>query len=155
MDRLTFDGNFCDIARCQELPCPYDGSCSQKKVWERLKEYEDSGISPQAYRQAREIEEGLSDVGYSISRMVELMKADKDGKLIVLPCKREDELWTYCTYPSTSVYSFVVSDISWLNGRLMLNTSRCGVLDAREIGKTVFLTRKEAVNALESRKSTE
>lgn len=22
MDRLTFDGNFCDIAQCRELPCP-------------------------------------------------------------------------------------------------------------------------------------
>lgn len=41
MERLTFEGNFCDIAMCQENPCPYNGSCSQKKTWERLKEYED------------------------------------------------------------------------------------------------------------------
>ena len=44
MDRLTFDGNFCDIAMCQETPggsfCE-DGYCSQRKVWERLKQYED------------------------------------------------------------------------------------------------------------------
>ena len=44
-DRLTFDGNFCDIAQCREERwgkyCP-DGSCSQRKVWERLKQYEDS-----------------------------------------------------------------------------------------------------------------
>ena len=45
-ERLTFDGNFCDIAQCRETRwgkhCP-DGACSQRKVWERLKEYEDSG----------------------------------------------------------------------------------------------------------------
>lgn len=44
-DRLTFDGNFCDIAKCREerwgKHCP-DGACSQRKVWERLKEYEDA-----------------------------------------------------------------------------------------------------------------
>lgn len=44
MGRLTFDGLFCDIAKCKETPggtfCE-NGSCSQRKVWERLKEYED------------------------------------------------------------------------------------------------------------------
>lgn len=44
MGRLTFDGLFCDIAKCNETPggtfCE-KGSCSQRKVWERLKEYED------------------------------------------------------------------------------------------------------------------
>lgn len=36
MERLTFDGNFCDIAQCKEFPCPYNGSCSQREVWEKL-----------------------------------------------------------------------------------------------------------------------
>ena len=44
-ERLTFEGNFCEIARCKETRwgkyCP-DGACSQRKVWERLKHYEDS-----------------------------------------------------------------------------------------------------------------
>lgn len=84
MERLTFEGNFCDIAQCRELPCPYNGSCTQKQVWERLKAYEDTGLSPQACAEAREIEETLSGCDYSISRMVELMKADKEGRLVVL-----------------------------------------------------------------------
>ena len=46
MERLTFDGNFCDIAQCWELPCPYNGACSQRKVWERLKAYENIGLEP-------------------------------------------------------------------------------------------------------------
>ncbi len=49
MDRLTFDGRFCDIAQCTETPggsfCE-DGYCSQRKVWERLKQYEDTGYTP-------------------------------------------------------------------------------------------------------------
>lgn len=37
MERLTFEGNFCDIAQCRELPCPYNGACSQRKVYDRLR----------------------------------------------------------------------------------------------------------------------
>ena len=48
-ERLTFDCNFCEIARCRETRwgkhCP-DGACSQRKVWERLKKYEDSDAVP-------------------------------------------------------------------------------------------------------------
>ena len=86
MERLTFEGNFCDIAQCNELPCKYDGNCSQKQVWERLKAYEDAGLSPQACAEAREIEKTLSGYDYSISRMVELMKADVEGRVLILPC---------------------------------------------------------------------
>lgn len=50
MERITFEGNFCDIAMCMETPggsfCE-DGACSQRKVWERLKQYEDTGLSPE------------------------------------------------------------------------------------------------------------
>ena len=47
MERLTFEGNFCDIAQCKEIPCPYNGECSQRKVWERLKQYEGTGYTPE------------------------------------------------------------------------------------------------------------
>lgn len=150
MERLTFDGNFCDIAQCRELSCPYSTACMQRQVWERLKQYEDSGLSPIACEEARKIEDGLSEHDYSIARMVELMQADKAGRVVVLPCKAGDELWTFYNYPDEQVCSFTVTDISTLNGRTMLNTSRYGVIDARDVGKTVFLTREEAVEALEA-----
>lgn len=45
MERLTFDGLFCDIAKCDSTPggtfCE-SGACTQRRVWERLKEYEDA-----------------------------------------------------------------------------------------------------------------
>ena len=44
MKRLTFEGNFCDIAMCGEVQggsfCE-DGVCSQRKIWEQLKKIED------------------------------------------------------------------------------------------------------------------
>lgn len=57
MERLTFEGNFCDIARCEDTPggsfCEY-GYCDQRRVWERLKAYEDIGTVEEfaAYKQA-------------------------------------------------------------------------------------------------------
>ena len=64
MDRLTFEGNFCDIAMCRETPggsfCE-DGYCSQRKVWERLKAYEDIGLDPE------EIKEILNAVNGGLS----------------------------------------------------------------------------------------
>lgn len=46
MERLTFEGNFCDIAKCEVTPggsfCEY-GYCDRRRVWERLKACEDIG----------------------------------------------------------------------------------------------------------------
>lgn len=144
MERLTFEGNFCDIAQCRELPCPYDGNCTQKQVWERLKAYEDSRLSPQACAEAREIEETLSGYDYSISRMVELMKADKDGRVVVLPCKVGDVLYSAESAPVIPLHVMEVAIYLALEGEDGGDYERIS-----NIGKTVFLTREEAEKALQ------
>ena len=146
MERLTFEGNFCEIARCKEVKCPYDTDCSQKQVWERLKQYEDSKISPEDAANLHAILR-LGD-GMTLMRLRELAVADQEGRVVVLPCKRGDELWTYCNHPVKRVYSFTVSDVSTLNGRTVLNTYGFGTIRPEDIGRTVFLTREEAEKAL-------
>ena len=93
--------------------------------------------------------EEIAELCGGFDRLRELAEADKDGRVVVLPCKVGDGLWTFCSHPVEQVYSFTVTDISTLNGRTLLNTSRCGVMDARDVGKTVFLTREEAKKALQ------
>ena len=156
MERLTFEGNFCDISQCREPPCQHDGNCSQKQVWERLRAYEDSGLSPQACAQSREIEEGLSAVDYSISRMVELMKADKDGRVVILPCKAGDMLYevtnrkTISEYCATAIcVTFGGIFIEWEIRKGFAGRSASGIVVATAIGKTVFLSREEAEKALQ------
>lgn len=83
------------------------------------------------------------------NRLRELAEADKDGHVVVLPCRQGDELWTYCNHPVKRVYSFTVSDVSTLNGRTVLNTLGLGTIRPEDIGKTVFLTREEAEKALQ------
>lgn len=161
MERLTFDGNFCDISRCRELhTCPYT-ACTQRQVWEKLKAYEDLGLEPEEYKRALSadimVRVAAGALGVAADRLLELAEAEKDGRLIVLPCKPGDLLWTFRSYPVEQVYSFQVcsftaTDIRTPNGRTMMNTSRCGVIDVLAVGKTVFLTREEAEKALEAMK---
>ena len=156
MERLTFDGNFCDVAQCLELPCPYNNNnCTQRQVWERLKQYEDSGLSPIACEEARKIEDGLSEHDYSIARMVELMQADKDGRVVVLPCKVGDTVWMYgedfgTVLPYTIDLISLVDKVCGYSANCNHNGELLDGIDFEDgdIGKTVFLTREEAETAL-------
>ena len=89
MERLTFEGNFCDIARCKEVKCPYDTDCSQKQVWERLKAYEDSKLSPEDAANLHAILR-LGD-GMTLMRLRELAVADQEGRVIVLKKENANE----------------------------------------------------------------
>lgn len=153
MERLTFEGNFCDIAQCQELPCPYNGSCTQRKVWERLKQFEDKCESPEVLAKAMDMEEILGDKYYSVDRMLELLKADKDGRLVMPPCKVGDTVWAILgdkKYACKCMVEFV--NIGSLGTIIVL----CKVAGLREqygvtaasFGKTVFLAKDEAEKAL-------
>ena len=163
MERLTFEGNFCDIAQCRELPCPYNSSCSQKEVWERLKAYEDTGLEPEEVLPKDKADEialklmRLADLESlcRYTRLRELAEADKDGRVVVLPCK-----------PGDTMYSiFGAEVIEKTVGRVIINgyTSPriwvdldCSFLSSVTkrwdlgIGKDFFLTREEAEKALEA-----
>ena len=72
-ERLTFEGDFCEIARCKETRwgkyCP-DGACSQRKVWERLKEYEDTTMSPNDVREYKKFEDELIASGKTFNDLL-------------------------------------------------------------------------------------
>ena len=165
MERLTFEGNFCDIAQCRELPCPYNDACSQRKAWERLKAYEDTGLTPEEVLPKDKADEialklmRLADLESicSYTRLRELAEADKDGRLVVLPCKVGDIVWANLDgmrHPRKCVIEFVnigshvttivFSTVDGLREQYGVNPS--------SFGKTVFLTREEAEKALEAMK---
>lgn len=94
MNRLTFEGNFCDIAMCQETPggsfCE-DEYCYQRKVWERLKQYEDTGLEPEDVSdlalkvKTMETIESMYDGLGNPAHLREMVQAEQDGRLVVLP----------------------------------------------------------------------
>lgn len=79
MERLTFDGEFCDISMCrEELGGPFceEGYCSQRRVWERLKSIED-----------------ILGGDYNLDRFRELVQADREGRCVVTELAPGDEVW--------------------------------------------------------------
>ena len=93
MERLTFEGTFCDIALCGYQTCPYKDGCSQKQVWERLKAYEDTGLSPEKVSWMKEVIEAAFDNDTSrIERAHNLHVADKEGRVTILPCRGDADI---------------------------------------------------------------
>lgn len=168
MERLTFEGNFCDIAQCRELPCPYNGSCSQRKAWERLKAYENTGLTPERCAEfARADAEGryivMRDAEQEgVARLRELAEADKDGRLVVTPCKVGEKLLVIGRDNVPREMALEAPDIRTVctdEDNLCMSTCNrkpdgfCAYRlrnDGADVGKSVFLTREEAEKALEA-----
>lgn len=98
---------------------------------------------------------------YDLSRLRELVKADRNGRCVVLPCKLHDKVFFIengCV-KETEVDSFH----NWTSGRWKISTHTDRMfdhwkgyeIDFSGIGKTVFLTRKAAEAALKERKKDE
>lgn len=168
MKRLTFDGNFCDIAQCKEFPCPYNGSCSQREVWEKLKAYEATGLEPEMCANYKTFEDEAISKGVPFKRIVALMEADRAGLLVVLPCEDWLEVvfgdqvlfWgidkDYAEQPIREISLDDADRIGWYDGYktvFLKGTDENGEaweFYPEEIGKTVFLTREAAEAALEA-----
>ena len=145
--------------------CNVDMDCidcpSFDRLVERLAAYEDSGLTPDefhAYWVFLEDLIGEQKVGEALDNFRQLVKADKDGRLVVLPCKVGDRLYEVTGRKTISVYKvkairvelfslFIEWDI--VEGFVWQSLSG---INAGEIGKTVFLTREEAEKALEAMK---
>ena len=141
-----------------------DGSASQPtdlkwaEALDRLAAYEDTGLTPEQCENAKDIiESAFSDDTSKAERIRELLKADRDGRLVVLPCKVGDRLYEVTGRKTISVYKvrairvelfglFIEWDI--VEGFVWQSLSG---INAGEIGKTVFLTYEEAEKALKTK----
>lgn len=143
--------------------CNVDMDCidcpSFDRLVERLAAYEDTGLTPEDCARAAEIDDILLDEYYPSGRMRELIKADKAGRLVVLPCKVGGEV--YSTLDDLGRLHQCRATYVLLNEKPYLNTVALEPVDYEgsqygasfgAFGKTVFLTREEAEKALEAMK---
>ena len=129
----------------------------------RLAAYEDSGCAPEEVLPKDKADEialklmRLADLESlcSYTRLRELTEADRDGRVVVLPCKVGDMLYEVTGLKTISVYKVKSIRvelfglfIDWDIKEGFVWQSLAGV-SAGEIGETVFLTREEAEKALE------
>lgn len=161
MERLTFDGKFCDISMCRFVPggsfCE-DGDCSQRQVWERLKQYEDTGLEPEDIRRAFDEDAVLKlaggVLGLEPDRLRDLVQADREGRCVVLPCKVGDAIYMptgirHCKitgYEEDECDGFHIASDGVLQIKAKCWTGNHGTYGVP--GKTVFLTREEVEAAL-------
>lgn len=136
------------MADCTALYC-------RNRLLDRLVEYEDTGLTPEQCENAKVIiESAFSNDTSKAERIRALLKADKDGQLVVLPCKVGDRLYEVTGRKTISVYKVRAIRvelfglfIEWDIVEGFVWQSLAGI-NAEEIGKTVFLTREEAEEAL-------
>lgn len=110
-----------------------------------LAAYEDTGLTPESVEalklsmMGKAIAEIKEFNGLPVDRLRELAEADKDGRVVVLPCKVGDTVYV----------------ISWrLNGRHEIEERVFSLtyFDPAKYGKDYFLSREEAEKALEAMK---
>ena len=149
-----------------QIPCEVEPA-GVREMMDRLAAYEETGLTPEEVLPKKMADEiamkllRLADLESfaPYERLRELAEADKDGRLVVLPCKVGDMLYEVTGRKTISVYKvkairvelfslFIEWDIvegfvwQYLNG-----------INANEIGKIVFLTREEAEKALEGKRN--
>ena len=84
-------------------------------------------------------------------RLKELIEADKDGRVVVLPCKVGDTLFRVF---AGEIFEHRVGSMKYfaIQGRWDIETYPFCPYVESSIGKTIFLTREEAEKALEAMK---
>ena len=121
------------------------------KLLLRLAAYEDTGLTPE---EVSELVKDWSDlctiIGEcgGIDRLRELAEADRDGRVVVLPCKVGDKLYRVF---AGEIFEHRVGSMKYfaIQGRWDIETYPFCPCVESSIGKTVFLSREEAEKALQ------
>lgn len=139
---------------------------------DRLAAYEEAELTPEEIDMDHEAAEQLRYLcrNFDLDRLEKLAEADKEGRLVVLPCKDWLEVvfgdqvlfWgidkDYVEQPIREISVDDAERIGWYDGYktvYLKGTDENGEaweFYPEEIGKTVFLTREEAEKALEAMK---
>ena len=136
----------------------YTAAWSYAELRGRLMQYEDTGLEPAMCANYKTFEDEAISKGVPFKRIVALMEADRDGRLVVPPCKAGDTVYEVTSRKTISEYrvkairvELFCTFIEWDIVAGFVDKSIFGV-PVDEIGKTVFLTREEAEKALEAKK---
>lgn len=134
------------------------GNCAmnckwEEAAWSRLAAYEDTGLEPEAIETvklalaAKHMVDLETLNNTPISRLVELAEADKDGQLVVQPCKVGDKLYRVF---AGEILEHRVGSMKYfaIQKRWDIETYPFCPCVESSIGKTIFLTREEAEKSL-------
>lgn len=122
-----------------------------RKLYSALAAYENTGLTPEQCETAKVIIESVfSDDTSKAERIRELLTADKDGRLVALPCKVGDTIY-HISKVRTSHFEddkIIIDD----EGRWKIYEMPFALIHLSYIGKSYFLAHEEAEKALEAMK---
>lgn len=176
MERLTkhskqtsHENGICCTHFCGPECIEVGGNCAmnckwEEAAWSRLAAYEDTGVTPEEVsaliKDWSDLCTTIGECG-GIDRLRELAEADRDGRVVVLPVKP-------VLTPIISSMLYIIDDGDIYEDALyeaVVGMSESGktnvgyttlsdlmIFEQADIGKTVFLTREAAEEALEAMK---
>ena len=142
---------------------------------DELKEYRDTGLSPERVAELAEAERErdvnpemktaydekgmpyfIEAEGSEAKHIIDLLQAESDGRLVVLPCSFDSSIYRI----NEKGDKFFGPTIEWgidsftvYPDEVVINDDSDNAIKANEIGMTVFLTQEEAETALERREA--
>lgn len=106
---------------------------------------------PALVHRLAKIENILGD-NYDLDRLRELVEADNDGRCVVLPCKIDDDVYINLFGRTLDATVISISELaSTPTYKAMYGIRLCYIFKADDVGRTVFLTREAAEEALKAR----
>ena len=155
MERLTYRPKDPYISKSSGDLIEAYSDADIRGIINRLAAYEDTGLTPAEIKSMQgEHFTGL-EMAKLHSALMELKKyqeADKDGRLVVRPCKVGDTLFRVF---AGEILEHKVGNMRYLaiQGRWDIDTTPfCSYVES-SIGKTIFLTREKAEKALEGKRN--
>ena len=149
MKRLTYDfcigGNHCwqvkgaDNLECREVcQCQEDKGCKGCPI-------------AKAFDRLAAIEDILGDE-YDLDELREMVQAKREGRCVVLPCKIDDDVYINLFGRTLDATVISISELaSTPTYKAMYGIRLCYIFKADDVGRTVFLTREAAEEALKAR----
>ncbi len=97
------------------------------------------------------IEDILGDE-YDLDELKEVVQAKREGRCVVLPCKIDDDVYINLFGRTLDATVISISELaSTPTYKAMYGIRLCYIFKADDVGRTVFLTREAAEEALKAR----
>ena len=98
-------------------------------------------------RRLAAIEDILGDE-YDLGKLMELVQAKREGRCVVLPCKKGDTVWRIVHDAAPHITKDRCTDIKYENRDIWVHLIGDRVMGGWNFGKLLFLTREDAEAAL-------
>lgn len=144
-----------------ESPCTCCGGighcstdCSYKQIYDRLAEYEDIGLEPEKIVFLKNVvDDAFSAKPEFTEHIRELLRTEKDGRLVILPCRVGDRIYRVvddCTFPGDCGTKRMCKGCEYRNLFIEQTRFRLYLLtDDGKLRRGYYRTREEAEKALE------